>query len=425
VVAYERLKAEGYLEATMGAASRVAAFARPPLQGQATAAAPSPPPTDEDEDRAAAGPFEPGVPDLSSFPHAAWARCLGARARSLRVHDLGYGEACGIRELREAILDHVSSTRGVAASPGQVLVLPSTRAAIDLMARLLLRPGVTPGNAWIEEPGYPAAQAILRAAGADLVPVPCDGDGIDVAALSGPPPRLIYVTPSHQYPTGATMSLARRLALLDVARTSGAVVLEDDYDSEFQYASRPIAALQGIDRNGVVAYLGTFSKVLAPGLRVAYAIVPPRLAAEAAAALRLRGAYVPIHVQAALADFIREGGLRAHVRRMTTVYAARMAATVAALRRHCSHVLDVGDGAGGLQLAAWFRSPGIDDRAVAARLNAGGLALRAMSDFHLGPPRPGLLLGIAAALPDETDRVARRIARAIEEERLLRRGGRI
>jgi GntR family transcriptional regulator/MocR family aminotransferase len=184
----------------------------------------------------------------------AWARCLGARARALRVHDLGYGAAFGIAELRAAILAHVSVTRGVVATPDQVLVMPSTSAAIDLIARLLLRPGVPGGDlAWIEEPGYPNAQALLRAAGAQLIPVPCDADGINVSGASGPAPRLVYVTPSHEYPTGASMGLPRRLALLDMAQSCGATVLEDDYGSEFQYGSRPIAALQGIDRGACVA----------------------------------------------------------------------------------------------------------------------------------------------------------------------------
>jgi GntR family transcriptional regulator / MocR family aminotransferase len=407
VHAYERLRAEGFLEAATGSVTRVASLAAPPWRtrhppvnvGLVSAAKP-----------AASGIFEPGVPDLADFPHATWARCLGTRARALRVHDLGYGAASGIEELRAAILAHIATTRGVMAYVDQVVVVPSTGAAIDLLARMLLRPGLPHGDLpWIEEPGYPAAQALLRAAGARLVPVPCDTHGIDVRAAGDLPPRLIYVTPSHQYPTGAAMSLPRRLAVLAAAQAHGAVILEDDYDSEFQYASRPIAALQGIDRGGSVVYLGTFAKVLAPGLRVAYAVLPPWLVPEASAALRLRGAVVPVHVQAALADFLREGYLRAHIRRMSAVYATRMAATVAALRRHCGHALCVGDGAGGLQLAAWFRDPGIDDRVVVQALNAQGLSVRALSDFYLGPPRPGLLFGIARITPEEADSAARRI----------------
>ncbi|MBB5577747.1 MULTISPECIES: PLP-dependent aminotransferase family protein [Rhizobium] len=412
VNAYERLKAEGYLQSTTGAATRVAAFTTPPLHGQAASTPLSPMPVAEG---AAGGLFEPGVPDVSAFPHAAWARCLGARGRSLRVHDLGYGAHSGIRELREAILDHISATRGVIARPEQLLIVPSTVAAIDLLARLLLRPDRPHGTvAWMEEPGYETAQALLRMAGADLVPVPCDQAGIDVGRAVGPPPRLIYVTPSHQYPTGVTMSLPRRLALLEFARANGSVVLEDDYDSEFQYASRPIAALQGIDRGEVVAYLGTFSKTLAPGLRVAYAVVPSWLVSEAAAAQRLRGAVVPIHIQAALADFIREGRFRAHLRHMNAVYAERMAAAVSALNRHCGDRLEIGGGTGGLQLASWFRDPGIDDQAAIREINAHGFALRSMSALHLGPPRQGLLFGIARMAPEAADAAAAKIAKLVK-----------
>lgn len=397
VQAYERLKADGYLVARPGSATRVAAVGTAPLP---LARQPAPSLSEPVNQPALSRLFEPGVPDLADFPHASWARYLGARARSLRIHDLGYGDADGIRELREAILAHIAQTRGIFAWPEQVMIVPSTRSAIDLLASVLLRSGEADGDvAWMEEPGYPTAQALLREAGAEIVPVPCDEAGIDVARAVGPPPRLIYVTPSHQYPTGVTMSLQRRLALLEAAQASGAVVIEDDYDSEFQYGSRPIAALQGIDRNGLVAYLGTFSKIFAPGVRVAYAIIPPRLLREVSAALQLRGAVVPIHTQAALADFIRDGRLRSHIRKMKALYAARMAATVAALRQQCGDVLQVGDGSGGLQLAAWFRAPDVDDRAIAQILKANGFAMQPMSRFHLGPARPGLVFGISRVAP--------------------------
>jgi GntR family transcriptional regulator/MocR family aminotransferase len=410
VNAYERLKAEGYLEATTGSASRVPLLAMSLFEERYPVRAPA---SSMVEPSSTEVMFEPGVSDLSDFPHAAWARCLGARARALRIHDLGYGDACGIRELQEAILVHLSATRGVVARPEQVLVVPTTRAAIDLLGSLRLRSGQH--VAWVEEPGYPSAKALLRASGAQIVPVPCDDTGIDVSQTAGDPPRIIYVTPSHQYPTGVTMSLQRRLALLDAAQASGALVLEDDYDSDFRYGSRPIAALQGIDRNDVVAYLGTFSKILAPGLRVAYAVVPPWLAAKASAALQLRGAVVPVHVQAALADFIREGRLRAHLRQMNAAYAERMEATTSALRRHCGHVLRIGDGSGGLQLATWFHDATADDKEIADLLRRHGMAPQPMSRFHLGTPRPGLLFGIARVRPEDVEANAVRISRLLDE----------
>ncbi|MDK4711553.1 PLP-dependent aminotransferase family protein [Rhizobium sp. CNPSo 4039] len=410
VNAYDRLKAEGYLRSASGAATRVATFPTTPLSGQAAPSLPNLPRVTEFK---TGGLYEPGVPDVSTFPHAAWARCLGARGRSLRVHDLGYSDHGGVRELREAILEHISATRGVVARPEQIVIVPSTGAAIGLLASVLLQPDHAGDIVWMEDPGYASAQAILRMAGASLVPVPCDAEGIDIAQGAEPSPRLIYVTPSHQYPTGVTMSLPRRLALLEFARANGAIVLEDDYDSEFQYASRPIAALQGIDHGEVVAYIGTFSKTLAPGLRLAYAVIPSRLLAATEAAQRLRGAVVPVHIQAALADFMREGRFRAHLRRMNAIYAERMAATVEALRRHCGDWLEVGEGAGGLQVASWFRDGKTDDVAVVRAINSNGFAVRPISALYLGPARPGLLLGIARMEARAADAAVARIARLL------------
>lgn len=415
VSAYDRLKEEGYLQSTTGAATRVAAFPVPPLLGQTAARSHTSPRITE---FATGGLFEPGVPDVSTFPHAAWARCLGSRGRSLRIHDLGYGAQSGLPELRQAILDHIAATRGVVARPEQVLIVPSTAAAIGLLASVLLRANsLNDDIVWIEDPGYATAQAVFRVAGANLVSVPCDEEGIDINRAAGPPPRLIYVTPSHQYPSGVTMSLSRRLALLEFARATGAIVLEDDYDSEFQYASRPIAALQGIDRGEVVAYLGTFSKTLAPGLRVAYAVVPSRLLAAVETAQRLRGAVVSIHTQAALADFIGEGRFRAHLRHMNAVYAERMTAAVSALNRHCGKHLAIGEGGGGQQLPSWFRDVTVNDLAAMRFINSNGFALRAMSSLHLGPSRPGLLFGIARMEAHAADAAAATIARLLAEPR--------
>jgi GntR family transcriptional regulator/MocR family aminotransferase len=351
------------------------------------------------------GLFRPGAPDVSDFPHAAWSRHLAARSRSLRAHHLSYEHATGIRELREAILGHISATRGVAAEPEQVLIVPSTRAAIDMLARAMLRRSGR-RSVWMEDPGYPAARALLADAGAEIIPVSCDEQGIDVSKAEGSQPALIYVTPSHQYPTGATLSLPRRLALLEAARRHESLIVEDDYDSDFQYGSRPIAALQGIDRAEVVAYVGTFSKVLAPGLRVAYAVVPRWLVSEASEALHRRGVAVSTHIQAALADFINEGRLRAYLRRMNQQYAERMARTIGMLESHFGGRLVISGGNGGLQLAAWFRDEVVDDRAVVAKVNASGYGLMPMSGFFIGKSAPGILFGISQAEAAAVQRLA-------------------
>jgi len=413
VQAYDHLRDEGFLDTTPGAPTRVALIRPGPFpSGPAPVALLAPPPFITQP----TGLFRPGVPDLSSFPVAIWARCLGARARGLRIHDLGYTEPAGLAELRHAIIDHVSVSRGVVAQADQVLVLPSTAIAIEFLSRLMA-PADRPLTAWVENPGYRVAWSLFRAVGAEVVPVPVDADGIDVARAQGPAPDLIYVSPSHQYPSGATMSLPRRLAVLDAARQTGALVLEDDYDSEFLYDDRPLACLQGIDRNERVAYLGTFSKVLAPGLRVAYAIIPRWLIGRAIAALQDTAGLVPVHVQAALADFIREGHLRAHIRRMRPLYAARMAATADAMEAICGTELIVGQRAVGLQLAVWFRDASVDDVAIVRELAERRISGRALSALYLTHPRPGLLLGISTATQADAASLARLILQLLYEQR--------
>ncbi len=403
VEAYDRLRSEGYIEASAGVATRVAALERMRPEHQRDDRAPVE--GKKSDQPSYRGLFRPGVPDISDFPHAAWSRHLAARSRSLRIHHLGYENPTGIRELREAILEHISATRGVIAEPEQVMIMPSTRAAIDMLARAMLRRSGRK-TAWMEDPGYAAARLLLGDAGAEIVAVPCDEQGIDVSKAEGPQPTLIYVTPSHQYPTGATLSLPRRLALLEAARRHESLIVEDDYDSDFQYGSRPIAALQGIDRAEVVAYVGTFSKVLAPGLRVAYAVVPRWLVSEASEALHRRGVAVSTHIQAALADFINEGRLRAYLRRMNQQYAERMARTIGMLESHFGGRLVISGGNGGLQLAAWFRDEMVDDRAVVAKVNASGYGLMPMSGFFIGKSAPGILFGISQAEAAAVQRLA-------------------
>ncbi len=403
VEAYDRLKAEGYIETSAGAATRVAALERMRSERQRDDRAPA---AEARSDQPSyRGLFRPGVTDVSDFPYAAWSRHLASRSRSLRSHHLGYENPTGIRELRQAILDHISATRGVVAGPEQVMIVPSTRAAIDMLARTMLRRSGRKA-AWMEDPGYSAARLLLADAGADIVPVPCDEQGIDVSRAQGLPPALIYVTPSHQYPTGVTLSLPRRLALLEAARRHESLVVEDDYDSDFQYGSRPIAALQGIDRAEVVAYVGTFSKVLAPGLRVAYAVVPRWLVADASEALHRRGVAVSTHIQAALADFINEGRLRAYLRRMNQQYAERMTMMTDMLESRFAGTLAVSGGNGGLQLAAWFRDDSMDDRAFVAKLNASGYGMMPMSGFFIGRPAPGILFGISQAQAAAVEKLA-------------------
>ena len=410
ISAYDRLKAEGFVETAAGRAARVAVVAPQIVGGRVIQ-----PPSSAPLQPLALLPLTPGVPDLASFPSALWGRLLADRARRMSASDLGYGAPLGLPALAEAILAHIAVSRGVVAEADQLLLFPSTRAAIALLARVALR-DVPPAEriAWIEEPGYLSARQILGDAGAALMPVPVDETGMTMdQAPAGLAPRLIYVTPSHQYPTGATMSLARRLALLGIAQQTGALILEDDYDAEFQFDGRPIAALQGIDQAGSVAYLGTLSKVLAPGVRLAYAVVPRRLLEAVQQAVRGQGIAVPVHIQAAFLDFLRDGHFRAHIRRMTPIYAGRMAAFRQAVLSCCGDAVSPGPGTGGLQLALWCKDRTRDDVSLVAALRKAGYGPQALSTMYQGQGRPGLLCGIAALAEKQIEPAARAIAAAV------------
>lgn len=412
VAAYERLLAEGYVVNAPGKASRVANIVppaapvlRPPVpSARGLALKPLP------------AQLEPGVPDLTLFPVALWGRLLASQARRMAPEQLGYGNIFGESALRAAILAHISVTRGVVAVPEQVALFPSTRAAMALIARVVLR-GHVAGRptVWMEDPAYANARRVFQAEGGCLVPVPVDSCGLDVERASGfPAPCLIYVTPSHQYPTGVTMSLSRRLRLLEVARQSGALILEDDYDSEFQFNGRPVAALQGIDQADCVAYLGTLSKVLAPGVRLAYAVLPRRLLVGVQQAVEVEGVSVSAHIQAAFLAFLREGHFGAHIKRMTAHYATRMAAFRQAVEQSCATSIVPGPGTGGLQLALWFKDRAIDDKSIVGLLRQRGYAPAPLSGMYEKDGCPGLLCGIASLPTDQAPAVARIIAGLVQ-----------
>lgn len=416
VAAYERLQAEGYVLNEAGKASRVANIA-PPLAAQKHPKPPTAPPLSTPPTQLPRH-LEPGVPDLTSFPSALWGRLLASGARHMPPALLGYASPSDFPALKEAILAHIALRRGVVALPEQVVLFPSTRTAIALIARVAMRrPSPNPACVWVEDPAYPSAKRILQAEGGHLVPIAVDDSGLDIEQTSTlPAPRLIYVTPSHQYPTGATMSLPRRLQLLERAQQNRALILEDDYDSEFQFNGRPIAALQGIDHAGCVAYLGTLSKVLAPGVRLAYAVVPQSLLAEVQNEAALTGIAVSTHIQAAFLTFLREGHFGAHIKRMTTHYAARMAAFRSAIVQLCPQSLTPGPGTGGLQLALWFNNPSFNDQAIAAALRRHLYAPAPLSSMYgdAALAKPGLLCGIANLPVEQATLAASTIARLIK-----------
>jgi len=357
--AFEQLSAEGYFETRVGSGTFVAGAL--PDEGPALASLgrpvrPGPRPVSHGPElllrkppepwQAGSGAFRTSEVAADQFPFAVWSSLLNRHARNPHRGLLKYGDPMGWRPFCEAVAGYLRTARAVRCEADQVLVVSGSQQALEVSARALLDPG---SRVWVEEPGYGGARDVLRMAGARLVPVPVDDEGLDLAAgiARCPRPRAVHVTPSHQYPLGVTMSAPRRLKLLEWARRSGAWILEDDYDSEYRYESLPVSALQGLDRDSRVIYIGTFSKVLFPALRVGYVVVPPDLVRRFAAVREAMDIFPATLNQAVLADFIEEGHFARHLRRMRQLYRERRTVLVAALRDELDGVLRVlGDQAG-------------------------------------------------------------------------------
>jgi GntR family transcriptional regulator / MocR family aminotransferase len=332
------------------------------------------------------------VPALDEFPRQLWQRLLTKSWRDGGGGLLDY--AWGHNNLRQAIAEYLGPARGVRCTADNVIVVAGAQQGIDLAARVLLDEGQ---SAWVEDPAYPTAYGALIGAGAKPVAVPVDGEGLTVAAgiRRAPRARLAVVTPSCQFPTGATMSLQRRLELLAWAQRAKAWIVEDDYSSEYRYAGRPLAALQGLDQAERVIYLGTFSKVLFPALRLAYLVVPRDLINPFLVARFFASRHPPRLEQAVLAAFIEQGHFDRHVRRMRTLYAERQETLVRALRKDLADVVAVQPAGAGIHLVAQLRTQH-DDVAVARRAALAGIDTLALSSFsvkHKLPP--ALILGYA------------------------------
>jgi GntR family transcriptional regulator / MocR family aminotransferase len=343
-------------------------------------------------------PFQVGHPALDLFPHAAWAKLVSRQLRAETSEQLAYGDPAGLRGLRVAIAEHLRASRGVRCVADQVLIVPGSQAALRLAAATLLEPN---DRVAVEEPGYFGAHRALRAARAQIVPVPVDAEGLHVPTLQrrGTNIRAVYVTPSHQYPLGMTMSASRRFALLDWAVRREAWILEDDYDSEFRYVSRPVGALQGMDARDRVIYIGTFSKALFPAVRVGYVVVPPPLWTRFLESRFAFDLFTPTLYQRALAEFLRQGHFARHLRRMRSAYLERRNALLRGLSRHCGDLVQVHNSDAGLHVTVLLRE-GVEDQDVAARLGRRGVATLALSTSYVEPTRrQGLLLGFGCAEP--------------------------
>jgi GntR family transcriptional regulator/MocR family aminotransferase len=363
--------------------------------------------------RAARFDFRTGLPDASLFPHRAWRRVVARALRSREMAAGVYENPAGNWDLRAAIARHIGISRSVSGSPDDVIVTNGTQQALDIIARVLLAPGDVVA---MEDPGYRPLKELLKALGARVIGVPVDSEGLVVEALPTEA-RVVYVTPSHQFPLGVAMSLSRRRTLLAWAERNNAVVVEDDYDSEFRFGGRPLEPLQTIDTTGRVVYVGTFSKTLLPTLRLAFMVVPPSLREAAHKAKFVTDWHTATIAQSALAQFIDEGTFARHIRRVGRTYGERHEMLTSEIKRNFGDCLDLVPSSTGLHVAAYARSASVDDiDAIKSRAFDLGVAIQTMTPCQVDrKPPAGLVLGYGAI---ETARIAeglRRLRRCFDE----------
>jgi GntR family transcriptional regulator/MocR family aminotransferase len=430
VQAYDQLRAEGYVESVSRGATRVSSllpdpltraeasgstprairrFSGPSARGIAVARASSRFPVLSEHP----GAFRTSVPALDVFPVDIWERLATRRLRRSSTVSLAYADPRGLPALRGAIARYLTTARGVRCDPEQVLVTSGSQQALDLAGRVLLDPG---DPVWMEDPGYFGAAGAFVAAGARIVPVPVDGEGLDVeeGIRVEPRARLAFVTPARQLPLGITMSVSRRLALLRWADSSRSWVLEDDYDSEFRYTTRPLSSLQGVDSKGCVIFTGTFSKVMFPAMRIGYLVVPGPLVDTFSAVRRLLDFCPPHITQATLAEFMTEGHFERHVRRMRVIYQSRRTLLVRLLQRDLRGLLEVEAPDAGMNLLVWL-PPHMNDRAVSRALASQGIDVTPLSRFSLRRHlRPGLILGFSGMREHELRRGVVRLRSVLE-----------
>jgi GntR family transcriptional regulator/MocR family aminotransferase len=411
-LAFEQLVAEGYLEARGGAGTFVAAVsAKCPARKVDAVRSPAPLPKTASLPKyfgaaTGAGPLRPGTPDLSKFPTAAWKRCA---RRALIVYDreLGYSAAPGLQSLQEALTTHVRQFRGVAAQPEQIIIVEGAQAALHLAALVLSSHA---DSVAIEDPCYPLARAAFELHGRKVHAVPVDSRGIDPSRLPRKA-RLAFVTPTHQFPLGGTLPVARRLELLSWAKRADAYILEDDYDSEFTTRTRPLPALQSLDGDERVIYIGSFSKTLAPAVRLGYLIVPPHLASAFRVARASSSLGVSIHLQATVADFIDRGHFVRHVRRLNGIYERRREILVAGLGRGLRRPFRLGPAQTGLHVAL-IGNRSFEDTRLA--LMPGGQRLVSLSQLCVKRRDcRGFLLGFANGTDAEIEHAAVQVAALI------------
>jgi GntR family transcriptional regulator/MocR family aminotransferase len=406
VSAFEQLLAEGYASGRTGAGTYIASdlpepFAairrrrqRPASPAKAAASAREfrsfADVTSQNDER----PFNLGRTLVDARTAELWRKLSARSLRSFGRHHLGYADPHGMMELRKSVRDYLQAARAVRCEPEQIVITAGTQQAVDIVTRVMRGPDK---EVWIEDPGYPLTRLALVAAGARVCPIPVDQHGINVAEgiRRAPKARAVFITPSHQFPKGVVLSMARRLELLAWARESGAWIVEDDYTSEFRYGGRPLASLQGLDDAERVIYIGTLNKALFPGLRLGYAVVPPSLVRAFVTARYLMDRQPPSLCQAVAAAFMEEGHFAAHIRRMREMYRSQRDALVTALGRRLGDHLTVDPPDQGMHLIAYTRR-GLSDVTIERAALEQGVVVRAMSRLYVeAPSQSALMLGFS------------------------------
>ncbi|PYS49205.1 MAG: PLP-dependent aminotransferase family protein [Acidobacteria bacterium] len=424
--AYAQLLAEGYFESRTGAGTFIASSLpeEPATKSRKAVAKPAPrlraiatraailPRYQNPSGTNGLGPFQVGHPELEAFPLKTWSKLVARHSRNMRLGDLLYADAMGLKSLREVIAVYLRTSRAVRCEAEQIMIVGGSQQALDITARVLFDAGT---SVWVEEPGYWLAHHVLKSAECEVVPVPVDSEGLDVAAginLS-PQARAVFVAPSHQYPLGVTMSATRRFQLLEWAERAGSWIIEDDYDSEYRYESAPISSLQGLDTNSRVIYIGTFSKVLFPSLRLGYVVIPPDLVDRFAVVRQAADLCPPPINQAVLTEFIREGHFARHIRKMRQVYAERRRVLVREIEREIPACTIVG-GEAGMHLTILIDCE-VSDTEIAAKAAERKLWLSALSLSYVGDAaRRGFVLGFGNARASEIPRAVRLLKKLLK-----------
>ncbi len=429
VNAFQQLIAEGFLEARRGAGSFVASglpeslplIPTDPGDGTQTVGRHGPRLSRRGKSLAAGAdsptpgtsPFAPNQPAYDEFPFSKWSRLWSRCWRQPAMDMLNYGDPLGYQPLRREIALYLADARGVRCEASQVIIVSGAQKAIGLAAMILLDPG---DSVWMEDPGYVTMRELMCAYGARVVAVPVDRDGLDVKSgiAMAPAARMAVVTPSRQYPLGVLMSLPRRLELLEWAQTNRAWIIEDDYDSEFRFAGRPLASMQSLDTAGRVIYIGTFSKVLFPSLRIGYLVVPADLVDATRMACQVIDKAASTIPQVVLAEFMAEGHFATHIRRMRSIYRERHDVLIDASQRYLAGLLDVRATDSGMNVIGWLAN-GLNDREAQSRARADGIVTNRMSYYYSeAPPRSGLHLGFCNTPPAEMSRHVQKLAEGLE-----------